>query len=163
MFAVTEAETELANERFERFRRTRLPLAAANFVLSLALVIGAARTLGRRPGGSSWLQQVCVATALFVCLEYVVSRSERAFVAERLPRLQAARVEQPGVSREHTEATLRGGVQFWFFFNVAAQLALFGGLAIALGRRSVGLELAGGGGTTHPSERPPPSERDDDG
>lgn len=147
-------------EAFERFRRTKLPLTAANFVLSIALVIGAARTIGRRQGGRAWLQQVCLATAMFATVEYVTSRDERAFLIEKIPAVRAARVDHPGVTREQFEATMRGSVRLTYLMKLLAQLALYGGLAIALGRRSVALELATEGGPSR--SVPPPSSSDDE-
>lgn len=157
---LTEAEADVMIEAFERFRRTKLPLTAANFVLSIALVIGAARTIGRRQGGRAWLQQVCLATALFATVEYVTSREERAYLVERIPAVRASRLDHPGVTREQFEATMRGSVRLTYLLKLLGQLALYGGLAIALGRRSVELELATEGGP--PRSVPPPSSSDDD-
>jgi hypothetical protein len=157
--AVSEAEADVFVESFERFRKTKLPLTAANFLLSIALVIGAARTIGRRPGGRAWLQQVCLATALYAVAEYAVSREERAFLMDRLPAAGAARVQQPGLSREQAEAAIRLNVRIYSVLRLLGQLALYGGLAIALGRRSVALEL-----TTEPGgpRSLPPSSSDDE-
>jgi hypothetical protein len=156
----SEAETDIVLESFERFRKTKLPLTAANFVLSIALVIGAARTIGRRPGGRAWLQQVCFATALYAVAEYAVSREERAYLAEQLPVAGAARLQQPGISREQAEAAIRLQWRISSVLRLVGQLVLYGGLAIALGRRSVELELAtaNGGGRSVP----PPSSSDDE-
>lgn len=156
---LTEAEADVMIEAFERFRRTKLPLTAANFVLSIALVIGAARTIGRRQGGRAWLQQVCLATALFATVEYVTSREERTYLVEKIPVVRANRLDHPGVTREQLEATMRGSVRLTYLLKLLAQLALYGGLAIALGRRAVELELATEGGP-RPSV-PPPSSSDD--
>ncbi len=158
--AVSEAEADVFVESLERFRRTKLPLTAANFVLSIALVIGAARTIGRRAGGRAWLQQVCFATALYAVAEYAVSREERAFLMDRLPAASAARVQQPGLSREQTEAAIRLNVRIYSMLRLIGQIVLYGGFAIALGRRSVELEL-----TTEPGgprSMPPPSSSDDE-
>lgn len=146
-------------DAFERFRRTKLPLTAANFVLSIALVIGAARTIGRRPGGRAFLQQVCLATALFATVEYVASREERTYLVERVPAVRALRLDHPGVTREQFESTMRGSVRLTYLLKLLAQLALYGGLAIALGRRAVELELATEGAP--PRSVPPPSSSDD--
>jgi len=158
---VSEAEADVVLESFERFRKTKLPLTAANFVLSIALVIGAARTIGRRAGGRAWLQQVCFATAIYAVAEYGLSRDERAFLMEHLPAAGAARVQQPGLSREQTEAAIRLNVRIYSVLRLVGQVVLYGGLAIALGRRSVILELA-----VDPGNRrsiPPPSSDDEEG
>jgi hypothetical protein len=145
-------------EALERFRSTRVPLTAANFVLSLALFLGAARTIGRRPGGIGWLRQVCVASFLFVGVEHVASRAERAFLAEKIPPLQAERLQSPTMSKEQAEAAVRTSLRLAQMLKVLAQLGLYGGLAIALGRRSVDLELspadrAGGLPPARPGDR----------
>ncbi len=158
---MSEAEADVVLESFERFRKTKLPLTAANFVLSIALVIGAARTIGRRAGGRAWLQQVCFATAIYAVAEYGLSRDERAFLMEHLPAAGAARVQQPGLSREQTEAAIRLNVRIYSVLRLVGQVVLYGGLAIALGRRSVILELA-----VDPGNRrsiPPPSSDDEEG
>jgi hypothetical protein len=160
-FAVSEAEADIMLEAYERFRRTRLPLTAANFVLSIALVVGAARTLGRRAGGLAWLQQVCFASALFACAEFVGSREERAWLAEAIPAARAGAVEHPGLTREQAEATFRASVRFSFLLKLLGQLTLYGGLAVALGRPSVAAELRADD-RSRPSAPPPSSDRDDD-
>lgn len=156
---ITEAEAEVMSEAFERFRRTRLPLTAANFVLSLALVVGAARTLGRRNGGREWLRQVCVATALFAGAEYVASRDERSWLAERLPAVRIEHVGHPGLTPEQAEVTGRAGVRLSFLLKLLGHLGLYGGLAIALGRSSVIAELRPDEGSRRSV---PPSSTDDD-
>ncbi|MBI2391521.1 MAG: hypothetical protein HYV09_18175 [Deltaproteobacteria bacterium] len=147
-------------EAIERFRRTRLPLTAANFVLSIALVIGAARTIGRRPGGLAWLRQVCIATVLYAGIEHVVSREERAWLADRIAVVSASRIDDPHLTRAQAEAASRATARFSFVLTLAAQLALYGGLAIALGRASVIAELTPADGSRR--SVPPPSSRDDD-
>lgn len=156
---ITEAEAEVMSEAFERFRKTRLPLTAANFVLSLALVVGAARTLGRRAGGRAWLQQVCVATALFAGVEYVASRDERNWLAERIPVVRLEHVDHPGLTREQAEVTWRASVRLSFLLKLLGHLGLYGGLAIALGRRSVIAELSPDEGSRRSV---PPSSTDDE-
>lgn len=146
-------------DALERFRSTRLPLTAANLVLSIALVVGAARTIGRRPGGRSWLRQVCAATALFAITEYVVSRDERAYLVEHLPPVMAVRLERSGLSTEQAEERLRASVRLRYLLVLLAQLGLYGGLAIALGRPSVGFELAPERGPR--GSFPPPSSDGD--
>lgn len=145
----SEGQVELFSEILERFRSTRIPVTIANLLLSLALVVGAARAIARRPGGSAWLRQVCVATAIFAVTEHVVARKEREFMAERFLSYARSPEEQLRV---------RSGVQWAYLlkaFGVALQLGLFGGLAVALGRASVKLELA----PRDPARRslPPPS------
>jgi len=159
MLGITEAEAEVMTDSFERFRKTRLPLTAANFVLSIALVIGAARTLGRRTGGRAWLQQVCLATALYAGADYVASRDERAWLAEKIPAVRVARLDHPGLTREQAEATLRASVRFSFLLKLFGQVALYGGLAIALGRSSVIAELTPSEGSR---QSIPPSSTDDE-
>lgn len=158
---LTEAQAEVIAEGFDRFRRTRLPLTAANFVLSMALVVGAARTLGRRQGGRAWLQQVCVATALFAAVEFVASRDERRWLAEHLPKVHVEQLQQPGLTREQAEGILGGNVRFSFVLNLLWHLALYGGLAVALGRASVVAELAPVEGS-RPSLPPSSSNSEDD-
>jgi hypothetical protein len=160
MFGLTEAEGEVVVDAYERFRRTRIPLSAANVVLSIALVIGAARTIGRRQGGRALLQQICFATAIFAAVEHVVSREERAYLVSRIPAVRAVRVEHPGVTVEEFEARMRAGIKFSYLLKLMGQLALYGGLAIALGRRSVELELATAEGGGPPRSVPPPSDDD---
>jgi hypothetical protein len=147
----TEAQVELAADLLERFRRTRLPLTVANLLLSLALVVGAARTLARRPFGQSWLRQVCAATALFALAEWAASRAERPFVEDRL-LVHAITDEE--VARVHAAVKILYGVKTLVLF---AQLALFGGLFVALGRSSVVLELA----PREPGRSIPPPGADD--
>ena len=147
----TEAQVELASDLLERFRRTRLPLTVANLLLSLALVVGAARTLTRRPFGQSWLRQVCAATALFALSEHVASRSERSFVEDRL---LVHSVSDDDVARVHAAVKILYGVKT---LVLLAQLALFGGLFVALGRSSVVLELA----PREPGRSIPPPGADD--
>lgn len=147
----TEAQVELAADLLERFRRTRLPLTVANLLLSLALVVGAARTLARRPFGKSWLRQVCAATALFAVAEFVASRAERTFVEDRL---LVHAVSDEEVTRVRGAVKILYGVKTLVLF---AQLALFGGLFVALGRSSVVLELA----PREPGRSIPPPGTDD--
>jgi hypothetical protein len=133
----------------DRYRARRVPLAIADLLLSLALLVGAARTLARRPGGKSWLRQVCFATAVFALVEIAVRRAEYVDAVDRYAQLAS---EDAGRLRVRFEAALGA--------YVAAQLALFGGLAWALGKPSVVLELA-----PEPSDRsiPPPSGDDEGG
>jgi hypothetical protein len=153
--------SEARLEAFERFKRTRVPLSAANLVLSIALVIGAARTIGRRPGGRGWLRQVCIATVIFAGAEYFVSRDERAFLVERITAIRAPHISQQGATREQIEATARAGLRMSYLLGVLAQLGLYGGLAMALGRASVAAELAPpseGRASIPPSSGPPSSD-----
>ena len=149
----TEAQVELAADLLERFRRTRLPLTVANLLLSLALVVGAARTLARRPFGQSWLRQVCAATALFAVAEFMASRAERTFVEDRL---LVHAVTDDEATRVRAAVRVLYGVKTLVLF---AQLALFGGLFVALGRSSVVLELA----PREPGRSIPPPADDGDG
>lgn len=150
LFDSPEAMVDFFSDINDRFRHTRIPLAIANLLLSLALLIGAMRTLARRVGGKAWLRQVCVATAVFAVAEYVVSRDERTYTAEQLVKKAISPDEQALM-----QSTVR-----WFYAEkalvVVMQLALFGGLAIALGRSSVVLELAPRDPTRR-SVPPPPS------
>jgi hypothetical protein len=152
---------EARTEAFERFKRTRIPLSAANLVLSIALVLGAARTIGRRPGGRVWLQQVCFATVVFAGAEYLVSRDERNFLVDRYTAIRAPHLVQQGATREQIESTARATLRMSYFLNVLVQLGLYGGLALALGRASVSAELAPpseGRPSIPPSSGPPSSD-----
>jgi hypothetical protein len=115
----------------DRYRARRVPLAIADLLLSLALLVGAARTLARRPGAKSWLRQVCFATALFALVEVAMRRAEYVDAADRYAQISA---EDASRLRLRFQAALGA--------FIAAQLVLFGGLAWALGRPSVVLELA---------------------
>ena len=115
----------------DRYRSQRVPLAIADLLLSLALLVGAARTLARRPGAKSWLRQVCFATALFALVELGLRRAEYVDAADRYAQISA-----------EDAARLRVRFQAMLAALVAAQVVLFGGLAWALGKPSVVLELA---------------------
>jgi len=131
----------------ERHRSVLLPLAIANLILSVSLVVGAARTLGRRSGGKLWLRQVCIATAVFAAADYGASKSYRADLADVSSRL----------APEDPSARLK--TQTLYAIMTLLQLGLFGGLFVALGRGSVAFELA-----PDPERRSfPPSSRSDDG
>jgi len=115
----------------DRYRTKRVPLAIADLLLSVALLVGAARTLAKRPGAKSWLRQVCFATAIFALVEVAVRRPEYVDAADRYAQISADDAQR-----------LRLRFQAMLGAFVAAQLALFGGLAWALGKPSVVLELA---------------------
>lgn len=117
----------------DRYRARRIPLAIADLLLSLALLVGAARTLARRPGAKSWLRQVCLAMVAFALVELAVRRAEWIDAANEYARISAVS-DDPARVRVRFETAL-GAI-------VAVQLALFGGLVWALGRPSVVLELA---------------------
>jgi hypothetical protein len=131
----------------DRHRPVRLPLAIANMLLSAALVVGAARTLGRRSGGKNWLRQVCAASAIFAVGDWFASRPYRDDLAEVASKLAAndpsARIKTHGL----------------YAMLALLQAGLFGGLFVALGRSSVAFEVA-----PDPERRSfPPSSRRDDG
>jgi hypothetical protein len=146
-------QAEIQLDAFDRYRSKRVPLAAANFVLSLALVGGASRTMARRPGAIAWLQQLCAASALYAVVEGVVSAPETAYVAARFEAVQHG--APPGLyARAWRLRALVAAV---------AEVLLYGGLALSLSSGAVAQELAPPDPSARPARRDEDDDDDDDG
>ncbi len=142
-----------------KFRSTRLPLSIAWLLVSAVLVLGAARTLARRPGGLPLLRQACVVVSLLAVVDFAVSGPERAFLVEQLALLRARQLEKlpPDMTREAFTQTARAAGRVGIALRFFAEVAFFSALAMALGRKAVASELA-------PREiAPVPPPEDDEG
>ncbi len=144
----TDEQAEILFDTLDRFRTRRIPLAAANLMLSIALLGGAARTMARRAGARAWLQQVCAATALFAAVEFVVAMPERDYLAQRLELV----VHPSGA------AAVTAAVRFKALAIAIAEVVFFPALAFILSTPGALIELA-----PRESLSPPPSRDDDDG
>ncbi len=82
-------------------------------------------------------------------------------LAEQIPAVRVLHVDHTGLTREQAEATFRASVRFSFLLKLFGQLALYGGLALALGRPAVIAELVPAEGS-RPSMPPSSSSNDDD-
>ncbi len=65
----------------DRFRKSKLPLAAANLLLSGLLVIGATRAMGGKPGARSLALQGIGANGLLAAVDYAMSQGFRGEMA----------------------------------------------------------------------------------
>lgn len=141
-----------------QFRKTRLPLSIAWLLVSAVLVLGAARTLARRPGGLALLRQACLVVSLLAVLDFGLSGAERAFVVEQLAQLRVRQLDKlpPEMTRESFLQTARAAGKVGHALRLFAEVGFFALLLHALGRPSVIAELA-------PRERAslPPSEDQD--
>lgn len=149
---------EVAIASRTQFRKTRLPLSIAWLLVSAVLVLGAARTLARRPGGLALLRQACLVVSLLAVGDFAVSASERAFVVEQLALLRARQLDKlpPDMTRESFTQTARAAGKVGHALRLFAEVGFFALLFHALGRPRVAAELA-------PRERAslPPSEDQD--
>lgn len=139
-------------------RRVGVPLAAANLLLSFALVVGVVRARRRGTFGRQWLVQVCFASALFAAVEWVARRDERAYFRGQLEaRVEAAHLgaDERALAMQNLDA-LNGGR----LLCAAWEVIFFASLGFSLLRPKVAAELDLGDSSQ--SERPPRSRDDED-
>lgn len=131
--AGADVAAEEANRALERAelsirldaRRTLLPLAIANLLLS-ALLFGAAwRVLGLRPGARSLATQALAANALFAIVEYSLTRDVRGKVAmafaDHFPRAGLK-----GAALSDAEVWSALDATAWLLFRAKLVLVLLG-------------------------------------
>ena len=103
----------------EQARRTQLPLATANLLLSGLLVFAATRAFGQRPDSRSLALQAVAANAALSGLAYVVSRDLRGqLVPAMADALRAGIVPPAGV----TEASIQQALVSLVWAGVRGQL-----------------------------------------
>ena len=157
--AAPTTDEDLFTSQLTLFKQRRLPLSIAWLLLSFVLLVGAARTLGRRAGGLSLLRQACVAVSLLALVDYMASRPEWAYFVEHNADIRARRVEHlpKDMTREAYRHTAVVAGRVAVVLRVFFEVAFFAALGLALGRPAIAGDLT-------PKERaslPPPDEDDE--
>lgn len=107
----------------ERARRTRLPLAIGNMLLSGLLVLAASRTFGGRPGARSLALQALGSNGALAVADYVLSRDLRGELVPAVVQVTRAVVKPTGqVPEQDLSASLTAAV--WAGFRVQLLLIL---------------------------------------
>lgn len=127
---------EARAEAYDHSRRTKLPLAIANFLLSGLLTWGASRALREGSGGRSLALQAVVANAALSVADFALShafRSEMALaVMNHFPRSTMHGTE--GMSDQQVGEVLVAGTTAMFVGELVLSLAVYGLATIALTR-----------------------------
>lgn len=91
----------------EGARRTQLPLATANLLLSGLLVVAATRAFGQRPGSRALVMQAVAANAGLAVASYAISRGLRAELVPAMVDMLRVGIKVPeGVTEAEIHSTL---------------------------------------------------------